>query len=71
MNTCGPVIDCYERLFSVPLDGSEALVSLADPQVSRFAITPDSSFVVFPRTGGDQALYSVPIDGSAPPMPSI
>src|SRR5688572_6645944 len=55
------------RLFSVPTDGGEPPVQLSeDPShVSDFRISADGAWVVY----ADGVLYSVPIDGSLPPLP--
>jgi Tol biopolymer transport system component len=68
------------ELYSTPVDGSAAAIRISsglvfgggDEGVSAFSITPDGAAVVFLADaingGGDDDLYSVPIDGSAAPV---
>ncbi|NOT29742.1 MAG: hypothetical protein HOP15_04745 [Planctomycetes bacterium] len=55
----------YLGLHSVPLDGSSPARALSDWGVLEYRCDPTSKWVVC-RLGG--ALYSMPIDGSAPPV---
>jgi len=72
--SCTPY-PCKHGLVSLPLDGSQPVISLLPlgPSEIAFKITPDSQRIVFYASiadgsgGQDNALYSLPIDGSAPP----
>ena len=71
------VVDGRIELFRVPSDGSASPMALSGPIVSggavqgTFRITPDGSLVLFRADREVQFredLYSVPSDGSAPPL---
>lgn len=71
-------VDEVVELYSAPLDGSAAPVQLSgalvaggDVALSFHQISPDSSRVVYVAdqdVDGVSELYSVPLDGSAPPV---
>lgn len=62
-------LDVLHTVYSVPMDGSAAPVDLTGPRITDYAITPDSSHVLFrddSLSPGRFLLKSAPIGGGPP-----